>query len=92
LNHQPAWWRGSALGQSLDGALAREERRAIRAVGAHLQTGLLHHRMWFSELNVMALALRREVTVQRLVRAASKEDPAPYTGEPLPPFEFIHAP
>lgn len=88
-NKQLSWWKGSALGQYAAKTLAMEERKSIELIGQVLDAYFLRQRLSLSEQNVMGLALRREVTTQRLAGAASKTDPDPYTGEPLPPFDFV---
>lgn len=88
-NKQLSWWKVSALGQYSARWLALEERKCLTLMGEVLQAGLLRQRMWLSEQNVMGLALRREVTVQRLAIARQLPDPDPYSGEPLPPFDFV---
>lgn len=86
---QLSWWRASALGLYSARWLALEERKCLDLIADTLLAGLLRQRMWLSEQNVMGLALRREVTMQRLARSTNQPDPDPWKGEPLPPFDYV---
>ncbi len=88
LGRQMAWWQETDLCTHLRSLLVREERDAIFDAGRMVQAALERWRLRLGELDVLALAYRREVTLQRL-HTATEDDYPHYQGEPLPPFDFV---
>ncbi len=90
LSRQMSWWQETDLCAHLRALLVQEEQRALFEAGRGVQAELERYRMWLGELDVLALAYRREVTLQRLREATGEEGFPRYEGEPLPPFDFVH--
>ncbi len=90
LSRQMAWWQETALCASLRARLVDEEQKAVFDAGRLVQAALEQYRLWLGELDVLALAYRREVTLLRLQDAVGDRDVPRYQGRPLPPFDFVH--
>lgn len=88
-SRQISWWKGASLGVYVGHELGLEERRTLIVAGRTYMSELLSQRLLLSEQNVVALTLRREVTMMRLALAKGAADPDPYRGAPLPPFDFV---
>ncbi len=90
LRKQPRWWRESAVAAHLETKAADVEAELLLELGLRTRLILTRTRVWLDEQRLLGIALRREVTKERLIAGTSESMADGYQGPSLTPIEFIH--